>query len=62
MCCRLMCGTNEKAPVGWYRFLSPPGLRAMTISSARGKVQAWADGKPLTGKGKFIVPQPWPSR
>ena len=49
---------NEKMPVGWYRFLSPPGLRAMTISSARGKVQAWADGKPLTGNGKFTVPQP----
>ena len=49
---------NEKVPVGWYRFLSPPGLRAMTISNARGKVQAWADGKPLTSNGKFTVPQP----
>jgi hypothetical protein len=49
---------NEKVPVGWYRFLSPPGLRAMTIINARGKVQAWADGKPLTGNGTFSVPQP----
>ena len=49
---------NEQTPVGWYRFVSPPGLRAMTISNARGKVQAWADGKPLTGSGKFTVPQP----
>jgi hypothetical protein len=30
-------------PAGWYRFVAPPGLRAMTII-ARGKVQAWADG------------------
>jgi hypothetical protein len=49
---------NEKAPVGWYRFLSPPGMRALTIPNARGKVQAWADGKPLTGSGKFTVPHP----
>jgi hypothetical protein len=31
-------------PAGWYRFVAPPGLRAMTLT-ARGKVQAWADGK-----------------
>ena len=49
---------NEKTPVGWYRFVAPPGLRAMTIINARGKVQAWANGKPLTGNGKLTVPKP----
>ncbi len=34
-------------PAGWYRFVSPPGLRAMTIV-ARGTVQAWANGTPMT--------------
>jgi hypothetical protein len=34
-------------PAGWYRFLSPPGLRRMTIS-AHGTVQAWAGGKPMS--------------
>ena len=48
---------EEKTPVGWYRFVAPPGLRAMTLA-ARGKVQAWADGLPLTGTDKFSVPQP----
>ena len=33
-------------PAGWYRFTSPPGLRAMTVV-ARGQVQAWADGRPM---------------
>jgi hypothetical protein len=33
--------------VGWYRFPSPPGLRAMTIT-VRGKVQAWADSQALS--------------
>jgi hypothetical protein len=31
-------------PAGWYRFQSPPGLRAMTLT-ARGTVQAWVDGQ-----------------
>lgn len=35
-------GSSTQA--GWYRFTSPPGLRAMTIA-ARGTVQAWADGQ-----------------
>jgi len=34
-------------PAGWYRFTSPPGLRAMTII-ARGRVQAWADGREMS--------------
>jgi len=38
---------QEAKPAGWYRFTSPPGLRAMTIL-AHGKVQAWADGREMT--------------
>ena len=45
-------------PAGWYRFLSPPGLRAMKIASS-GKVRAWAGGKELVataaGTGKWLV-------
>jgi hypothetical protein len=54
---------NEKAPVGWYRFVSPPGLQGMTVV-ARGKVQAWADGKPLGdisdagSLARFVAKQP----
>jgi hypothetical protein len=50
--------SDEKTPVGWYRFVSPPGLRALTVK-ARGQVQAWAGGQPLTaaGSGKFTVPR-----
>jgi hypothetical protein len=33
-------------PAGWYRFISPPGLRGMTIP-VKGDVQVWADGKKL---------------
>ena len=33
--------------MGWYRFISPPGLRAIKLKS-RGKVQAWAGEIPLT--------------
>jgi len=40
-------------PAGWYRFVSPPGLRSMRLV-ARGKVQAWADGKPLKISGKKL--------
>jgi hypothetical protein len=44
---------------GWYRFTSPPGLRALSIPS-RGQVQAWAGGAALrpTADGRFVVPQP----
>ena len=50
-------------PAGWYRFVSPPGLRAMSLT-ARGKVQAWADGKPMSvsqgadGKWRLSVTSP----
>ncbi|MBL7041421.1 MAG: hypothetical protein ISR77_22485 [Pirellulaceae bacterium] len=33
-------------PIGWYRFVAPPGLRAMTVT-ANGIVDAWADGRPF---------------
>jgi hypothetical protein len=39
-------------PTGWYRFVAPPGLRAMTLT-AYGTVQAWADGQPVT-----VTPEP----
>lgn len=50
---------NEQRPVGWYRFIAPPGLRAFTVN-AHGKVQAWADGEALkaNGSGEFIVSGP----
>jgi hypothetical protein len=34
-------------PVGWYRFLSPPGLRSMTITAC-GKLRVWVAGKEQT--------------
>lgn len=37
---------DEETPVGWYRFVAPPGFRGMRIT-ARGKAQAWADGVPM---------------
>ena len=37
----------DKPHVGWYRFTSPPGLRAMK-GAAYGKVRAWAGGRELT--------------
>ena len=49
---------NEKTPAGWYRFVSPPGLRAMTLPEVHGRVQAWADGQPLTGNNKFTLSHP----
>ena len=35
---------GEKNPAGWYRFMSPPGLKAMTIT-AKGRVRAWVAGQ-----------------
>jgi len=50
---------DEKQPVGWYRFQSPPGLTGLTLQ-AKGRVQVWANGAPLTdqGRGKFTVSRP----
>lgn len=51
---------TEKTPVGWYRFVVPPGLRGITMA-LRGKVQVWADGQQLTdlGGGKFKATHPF---
>jgi hypothetical protein len=50
---------QEAKPIGWYRFVSPPGLRGFTLT-ARGRVQAWVDGQPFTavGVGRFTLPRP----
>jgi hypothetical protein len=49
---------DEKAPVGWYRFESPPGLQGIRLA-ARGKVKAWVDGKELAVKaGRIEVTEP----
>jgi len=50
---------DVKNPVGWYRFVSPLGLRGLTMT-ARGTVQAWADGKSMrkSSAGRFRVAQP----
>jgi hypothetical protein len=49
---------DEPRPVGWYRFVSPSGFRAMTLN-VNGKVRAWADGKAMaeSGRGRFVVSQ-----
>jgi hypothetical protein len=41
-------------PAEWFRFTAPPGLRAMTVT-AKGTVEAWADGQPMraAGQGRF---------
>jgi hypothetical protein len=49
---------NEATPVGWYRFVSPPGLRSLTVA-ARGTVAGWAEGEVMAGAaGKFTVSRP----
>jgi hypothetical protein len=42
----------------WFRFLSAPGTKAIEVD-ARGKVQAWLDGKPMAdrGGGRFEAAQ-----
>jgi hypothetical protein len=50
---------DDKKPVGWYRFESPPGLRSFTVA-ARGSVEALIDDKPLADSGKFKLPNPSP--
>jgi len=46
-------------PAGWYRFTSPPGLRAVTVP-ARGEARVWADGKELEALAgnQFVVARP----
>ncbi len=50
---------REGSPIGWYRFVSPPGLRGMSLATG-GKVQAWADGQPMAARsaGRFRVVRP----
>jgi hypothetical protein len=50
---------DERSPVGWYRFVSPPGLRAITVPS-QGNVQVLIGDKPLekTATGGFKLAQP----
>jgi hypothetical protein len=45
-----------RAAAGWYRFVSPPGLRGLTVPT-RGAVRAWADGHDMrdAGGGRFVV-------
>jgi len=40
---------GEKQPIGWYRFVSPPGLKALTVT-ARGRVVIWVEGKEVSTK------------
>ncbi len=50
---------REQTPAGWYRFVSPPGLRALSLK-LRGKAQVWADGELLieAGAGRHTLPHP----
>lgn len=34
--------------VGWYRFLAPPGVRAIRFDTQARALQAWVDGRPVT--------------
>ena len=45
---RLPFDTRPQArePAGWYRFVSPPGLRSLAMPTSQ-PVRAWADGKEL---------------
>jgi hypothetical protein len=38
---------HESNPMGWYRFTAPPGFKSMRVN-VRGRIQAWADGRPLS--------------
>jgi hypothetical protein len=48
-------------PAEWFRFIAPPGLRAMQLT-VRGNVEAWANGQPMreTGQGRFEAASPLP--
>ncbi|HEY3322164.1 MAG TPA: glycosyl hydrolase [Planctomycetota bacterium] len=45
-----------KPAAEWFRFLSAPGTTAIRVR-ARGTVQAWIDGQPMTekGDGRFVA-------
>ena len=46
-------------PAEWFRFLSAPGTTAIRVQ-ARGQVEAWLDGQPMTAadQGRFVAKQP----
>ncbi|HPM79090.1 MAG TPA: glycosyl hydrolase [Candidatus Anammoximicrobium sp.] len=46
-------------PAEWFRFTAPPGLCAMAVT-AKGNVEAWADGQPMhtAGQGRFEPAMP----
>jgi len=46
-------------PAEWFRFTAPPGLRAMRVT-ARGTVEAWANGRSMraVGGGRFEAAAP----
>ncbi|NUQ65268.1 MAG: hypothetical protein HUU20_22605 [Pirellulales bacterium] len=48
-------------PAELFRFTAPPGFRAMTVT-AKGNVEAWADGQPMraTGGGRFEAATSFP--
>jgi len=48
-------------PAQWFRFTAPSGLRAMTVT-AKGTVEAWADGEAMraAGQGRFEAIKPLP--
>ncbi|NLH16658.1 MAG: hypothetical protein GX455_08770 [Phycisphaerae bacterium] len=48
-------------PAEWFRFTAPPGLKSIAVT-ARGTLQAWADGKPMRaiGQGRFETETPSP--
>jgi hypothetical protein len=46
---------GEAVEAGWYRFIAPPGLRAM-IATVHGGIQAWANEKPVTVERQRTLP------
>ena len=50
---------DEEKPVGWYRFVSPPGLRSLTVK-ASGDIQVSINDELFenTGTGIFTLPVP----
>jgi alpha-L-rhamnosidase/Glycosyl hydrolases family 2, sugar binding domain len=44
--------------VGWYRFLAPPGVRAIHLQSQATAMHAWIDGKPASIEGGKILLSP----
>jgi hypothetical protein len=47
------------APAEWFRFIAPPGLRAVNVV-VKGALEAWVEGQPMraAGSGRFEVAEP----